>query len=1077
MAAAILLTLLCRAVLPINCALAESAAVRVGYYENEVFQEGARPDAVRTGYAYEYYQKLSEYTGWKYEYVYGEYGDLYEQLLRGEIDLLAGLAWREERAGLIGYPELAMGHETYSLVKHSTDADITASPESLAGRRIGVLDSAMVSVLNSYLTGHGVQAEVAAYRDYEALFAAFDAHEIDVLAAEGDGAHGRADAEVLTAFGASDYYLCVSAKRKDLLADLNAAQTQLAVEEPNYLNALRARYYPVSISSMAFSAAEREWMAGHTGLTVGYLNHYLPYSDTDKDGQVTGLVRDILLRMLENLSIAGMSLSWRGFDSYDEMIRELNAGGIDLAFPVGGGLYYSEINGICQSSPVVSSSTELVYKGEYSEALTRHFAVNQNNRMQYYFIRTHYPEAEITLFPSIEDCLRAVLSGQAGCTTLNGLRANDILKNNAFTGLNRLQLNHDDNRCFGVPIGQEGLLKLINRGIIVIGEDYAPGLAYRYAEQLYTVSLADVIRNNWGLFAGILLAVAALIIGFLVRDSRRHKRQAAEKEKARQALEEKNSQLAESQQALSDALKAAEQASRAKTAFLNNMSHDIRTPMNAIVGFTALAASHTDKPDLVKDYLEKITLSSRHLLSLINDVLDMSRIESGKVVIEEAPVHLPDLFRDIRSIIQVNTAERHQQLLVDTEGVVSEDVMTDRLRLNQVLLNILSNAVKFTPEGGAISLRVIEKHCDHPGYAEFEFRVKDNGIGMSEEFQKTIFDAFTREKTSTVSGIQGTGLGMAITKNIVDMMGGTISLTSAEGKGTEFVVRLRCRVCDDVRPAEALPEMQGKRALVVDDDINSCLSVCDMLSGLGLKPVWTQDGREAARLAREAIGQGEPFDYCLVDWLMPELSGIETVRELRQVIGANPPIIMLTAYDWSDIQEEALEAGATSFCAKPLFLSGLREALTQPAIRQPAETQTAPENPDFSGRRVLLAEDNEMNQLIAQTILEGVGFAVDIANDGSEAVDRMREAPAGTYDVVLMDIQMPYMDGYEAARQIRALPDREKAEVPIVAVTANAFEEDRQMAREAGMNGHLAKPYDIPRMMALLSGILGQGRS
>ena len=523
--------------------------------------------------------------------------------------------------------------------------------------------------------------------------------------------------------------------------------------------------------------------------------------------------------------------------------------------------------------------------------------------------------------------------------------------------------------------------------------------------------------------------------------------------------------------ALADALVAAEHANRAKTAFLNNMSHDIRTPMNAIVGFTALAASHIDNKEQVKDYLSKISISSQHLLSLINDVLDMSRIESGKMTLDEAEIHLPDMIHDLRTIIHANVASKQLSLFIDTQDVVNEDIIADKLRLNQVFLNILSNAIKFTPNGGTISFRVVEKPVQLAGHTEFEFHIKDTGIGMSKEFQKTIFEAFTREKTSTISGIQGTGLGMAITKSIVDMMSGKIEVFSEEGKGTEFVVTIPCRLSGNPTKYEEIPELQGLRALVADDDTDTCLSVCAMLRKIGMRPDWTSSGHEAVIRTKEALDQADEFRTYIIDWQMPDMNGVETVRRIRKVIGDGTPIIILTAYDWADIEKEAREAGVTAFCSKPLFLSELRDVLVKP-LQAREEKGTSKTAVDFTGKKILLAEDNEMNQMIAEAILTEAGFSLNIACDGNIAVQMMKDAPAGTYDIILMDIQMPTMDGYEAARLIRALDDKAKAEIPIIAVTANAFEEDRKLALESGMNGHLAKPYDIPKMMETLADLL-----
>ena len=1028
----------------------ESDTVKVGYYENEVFQEGAKEGAVKTGYAYEYYLKLSEYTGWKYEYIYGSYNELYNKLLKGEIDLLAGLAYKEERTELLFYPDEPMGSEIYSLVKHESDNDVSPDPTTLSGKKIGVLKSAIADTLNKYLAQHKVNSKVVLFDDYEELFKAFDDKKLDILAAEGDGAHGRSNAEVVCSFGSSDYYLCVNIKRKDLITKLNSAQAELLADEPNYLNSLRTKYYPSSISSHAFSAAEKEWIASNSKLTVGYLNNYLPYSDTDKNGKPNGIVKDLVPGIINNLGLKSIEINYKGFDSYDDMISEMNSGEIDVLFPVGGDLYYSEQNGIYQSNPVISAPQEVVYKGEYNIHPTDSFAVNRNNRMQYYFVHTNYPEAEVKFYSSTDECLDAVIKGKVKCAILNGMRANDILKNRKYSELHLKQSNQKDDKCFGIKIGDEGLLKLINRGINVIGEDYAVNIANDYSDELYTYTAADLILEHLGLFLGIFAIIVAIIIFFLVLDSRRSKKQKI---------------------ALSNALMSAEHANRAKTTFLNNMSHDIRTPMNAIVGFTALAVSHIDNKEQVKDYLGKITVSSQHLLSLINDVLDMSRIESGKVIIDEAEIHLPDLIHDIRTIIQPNIASKQQELFIDTQDVHNEDIITDKLRLNQILINILTNAIKFTPTGGTISLRVIEKKCNKEGFADFEFRIKDNGIGMSEEFQKTIFEAFTREKSSTVSGIQGTGLGMAITKNIVDMMGGTISVQSKPNEGSEFIINLRFKVTGNTTKYEKIPELQGLHILVADDDTNTCLSVCSMLREIGMRPDWTNYGKEAIVRTEDAINNSDEFKAYIIDWMMPDLNGIETVRRIRKIIGDSAPIIILTAYDWSDIETEAREAGVTAFCSKPIFMSELRDVLSKP-YQISEENEQASENTDFTGKRILLAEDNEINQQIAMQILSEFGFEIDIANDGTEAVKMMEDSESGYYDLIMMDIQMPQMDGYEATRLIRALDDKEKASIPIIAVTANAFDEDKKEAIEAGMNGHLAKPYEIPEMLKIIGKML-----
>ena len=571
------------------------------------------------------------------------------------------------------------------------------------------------------------------------------------------------------------------------------------------------------------------------------------------------------------------------------------------------------------------------------------------------------------------------------------------------------------------------------------------------------------------------LVLTALVCYILLVSILQMLRRRAVQEMEQQKKEQEKkyqTQLEEQNRKLEIALRHEGAANRAKREFLFNMSHDIRTPMNAIIGFTSLAATHIDNREQVLDYLKKISTSSQHLLSLINDVLDMSRIESGKVKIEEKAVHLPDLVHDVRSIIQPNVAAKRLSLFIDTMDIEDEDIITDPLRLNQILLNILSNAIKFTPTGGMISIRIAQKNGAPKGCVCYEFRIKDNGIGMSEEFQKHIFEEFSREESSTVSGIQGTGLGMSITKNIVDLMGGTIALTSEPGKGSEFIVTLCFTRSGQKAEPKQLPQLEGLRALVADDDTDTCLNVSTMLSKIGMRPEWTISGKEAVIRTKYAVEQGDEFSVYIIDWLIPDMNGIEIVRQIRKVIGNQCPIIILTAYDWADIEDEARAAGVTAFCEKPLFLSELRRVLAEPFRAEPVSKPAQPTAADLKGKKLLLVEDNELNREIALEILKEAGFVVDTAEDGAVAVQKIKQAAPGQYDLILMDIQMPNLDGYEATRQIRALPDAEKANIPIFAMTANAFEEDRQNALEAGMNGHIAKPLDVPHLLRVLADAL-----
>lgn len=525
---------------------------------------------------------------------------------------------------------------------------------------------------------------------------------------------------------------------------------------------------------------------------------------------------------------------------------------------------------------------------------------------------------------------------------------------------------------------------------------------------------------------------------------------------------------------LEDALLQAKRANKAKSVFLSNMSHDIRTPMNAIVGFTNLAVSHIDNREQVEEYLKKITTSGNHLLSLINDVLDMSHIESGKIHLEEKPCSLPDILHGLHNILQADIHAKQLDLHIDTVDVLDEDIYCDKLRLNQVLLNLLSNSVKYTGAGGTVSMRITEKGGAPEGYAHYEFSIKDNGIGMSEEFVQHIFEPFEREKNSTISGIQGTGLGMAITKNIVDMMNGSIEVKSELGVGTEFMVAFTFRLHTEAKELQDIPELRNCRALVVDDDFNTCDSVSYMLGQLGMRAEWTLSGKEAVLRTHQSITRGDEYSVYIIDWLLPDMNGVEVARRIRKETGGTVPVVILTAYDWADIEAEAKEAGVVAFCSKPLFLSELRSCLKSVIKSDDAEDKTEEkETVKLRSGRILLAEDLELNQEIAVAILEDAGFSTEVAANGQIAVDMLKNSEPGYYQLVLMDVQMPVMNGYEATKEIRSLENKELSSIPIIAMTANAFEEDKREAIRSGMNGHIAKPIEIKNLFETLDKVMG----
>lgn len=516
-------------------------------------------------------------------------------------------------------------------------------------------------------------------------------------------------------------------------------------------------------------------------------------------------------------------------------------------------------------------------------------------------------------------------------------------------------------------------------------------------------------------------------------------------------------------QALQNALKQAQYASKAKTTFLNNMSHDIRTPMNAIIVCTELAAAHIDHKDRALEYLNKISQASSHLLALINDVLDMSRIEAGKLTLSEKQENLSEIICEIRNIMQADVYAKQLKFDMNVFDVVDEWVWCDKLRVNQILLNLLSNAVKFTPTGGTVSVAVRQKPTEYSNHCIYEFRIRDTGIGMEQSFLDHIFEPFAQERPSTLSGITGTGLGMAITKNIVDMCGGTIAVTSCVGKGTEITVELPLRPADEHREIECIAQLEGMRALVVDDDMSACQSISKLLRRLGMRVDWTVGGKEAVVRAKEAIEMKDAYRMYLVDWLMPDMNGIETARQLRKITGEETPIVLLSAYDYAEIEAEAKEAGIQDFVTKPLFLSDIRSLLKR-LCNAEKETSATPQNSALKGKRVLVVEDTLLNQEISVDILELVGIHADVAENGQVALDMLQSKDSNYYSLVFMDIQMPVMDGYEAARRIRKLEDPVLAGIPIVAMTADAYDEDRKQAFAAGMDEHITKPLDVAQL-------------
>lgn len=656
-----------------------------------------------------------------------------------------------------------------------------------------------------------------------------------------------------------------------------------------------------------------------------------------------------------------------------------------------------------------------------------------------------------------------------------------VLNSGSTDATSYLQLLRDNEGLEGVryDITADELARTFDEGgsafyvANINGERYASYLAPLDGTDWFIVSvlpyrvLHDPIDSLvWGLVAAALVGcvvIAGSLAFVFVRYLRLARSQMLELDAARRAADD-------ARRTADAAREQADAANRAKSEFLSNMSHDIRTPMNAIVGMTAIARAHADNPAAVSDSLKKIELSAKHLLGLINDVLDMSKIESGRLALNVAPVSLPDIVENIVGIMQPQVHAKRQDFDVVVRGIRCEDVLADATRLNQVLLNLLSNAHKFTPVGGRISLTVEQLDdgagaAPAPGRVRTRFTVRDTGIGMSSAFKEKIFDSFEREDTARVRKIEGTGLGMAITKRIVDEMGGDIAVESEQGVGTTFTVTVDLE-CAGAQEPMALPAW---RLLVVDDDRDLCESATETLEDLGAHAEWVQGGEEAVELVEERSRGAEGFRAVLIDWQMTGMDGIACARAIRARVGSSTPILLISAYDWTEIESEARAAGIDGFVAKPLFRSTLYRALSAVADGPSASSEVSAPEADLAGRRVLLAEDNELNWEVARELLGALGLELTWAENGREAVDAFASSEPGTFDAVLMDIRMPEMDGYQATRAIRALSRPDAATVPVIAMTADAFSEDIERARDAGMDAHVAKPIDLRELVRTLA--------
>lgn len=939
--------------LAINVAAKPKKVVRVGWYESAY--NNTDRFGHRSGYAYEYQQKIAAYTGWKYEYVEGNWVTLLEMLQKGEIDLLSDVSYTPERAKNMLFSTQPMGCEEYYIL--IDNANTAINPENITtlnGKKIGVnAGSIQQSIYERWAKENGIKAKLIEIDGQERDFAEYMLNgELDAVVSVSAIDHNLNNCIPVSVIGASDFYFVINKNRQDLKTELDNAMKQILHNNMYYNRLLYEKYMVNSGSFRSLSGREAEWIRHHGAIRVGYRDGYLPFCGTNKNtGEVDGLLKDFIAVSSNVVRNADVRFETTPYPNTDALIKALKNKEIDCIFPVSLDLYDAEEMGILLTDPVMEIEELLVVKksdvDDFDMSEPKRIAVNGKNMSHTAIAREQYPDWEPVSFNSPDECMKAVANGNADCMLVSNYRYGVMLRQFENHDLVTISTGITMNHMFAVLPDNFCLYSILGRLTNMMSSAEIHSSLTKHTQTDSQITLSDIIRTHIGyiiLFFAVIIAIISVLFIKSLSSMKKTKQLNSElkthQKQLSEAYEDQKDHLEEIallNTELEWAKTQAEAASSAKTSFLFNMSHDIRTPMNAIMGFRDLLEKHIDEPERRADYLRKIKDASKVLLSIINNVLEMARIEKGTVVVEEVAMNTKNFGISIFSVFSEMMAEKNIEFTHE-DLVVHHNVYCDPTKVREIFMNLLSNAYKYTKPGGKVHVRLRELPSNREGYGLFETSVSDTGVGMSAEYLTHIFEEFSRENTSTANKIEGTGLGMPIVKRLVELMGGTIRVTSEKGVGTTFVVTLPHRIANESENAE--PEN------VVTD---------------------------------------------------------ETV---------------------------------------------------------------------FEGKRILLAEDNDLNAEIAEEILTSAGFMIERAEDGAICYEKIVSSDKGYYDLVLMDIQMPNMDGYQATKAIRALADKEKANIPIIAMTANAFEEDRSKAVNVGMNGHIAKPIDVTELLRELAKVL-----
>ena len=1034
---------------PVSAKAAESEqkVVRVGWYEDAYNITGKNGE--RSGYGYEYEQSVAAYTGWKYEYVKAGWADLLEMMKNGEIDLMGGISYTEDRAKDMLFSELPMGREKYYLYADLKHTDISASNLStLNGKRVALMPtSVQATQFYEWETSHDLHLQYVDVNSFEQGKQLAENQEIDCAVSTETPDWVEFGMSAIATTGGSDIYFAISKNRPDLKEELDNAMRKMEYDKPFYADELYQRYLS-AVSLPVISSEEESWLNTHGRIKIGFLCNDIGISSySPETGNLAGVLIDYIKFATDCLDNYTLKFDVVGYGSMEEEIQALKDGEIDFIFHFTQNPYIAEQNDFVLSNTVLSYNMAAVTSQTYfNETAENSVAVTKDNLLIKWYISYNYPDWNILEYDSEQEVENAVRNGQADCLIAD---SGKLTKYNEDKKLHGVFLMQPGNTSFAVNRGNSVLMSILNKTLRTLPSSMLTGALSTYETSMQKVTLMDFVKDNLAVVAvmvgSVFLVVLLIILGFL--------RKSLEAEaKAKQAAKESkelNWKLQQSQHELQAALQAAETASKAKTDFLSSMSHDIRTPMNAIVGLTSLMENDLDDPKKLNDYLGKLKSSSKHLLDLINEILDMNKIESGKATLNVKPFSMAEQVSQVDNVIRPQARARKQTFTIQTHNIRHENVEGDATRLQQVLLNILSNAVKYTQEGGHIELDIEELPRDGH-YARYKFTVTDNGMGMSEEFQKHIYESFTRAESSVTNKVQGTGLGMAITKSIVNIMGGAISLESELGKGSKFEVMLEFRI--DQEADDAVKQMT---LLLLRCSDESFARIKDATENRPVSIRRTTGPEETENLLRN-----DHYDVVLVPYLIYGDELDSAVQKLRRLAGSKTILLGIAAVPRDEAIDAVLDSGLDGFVPLPFFLSNL-EAEVEDVREHRSQKSKAEETSVLVGMNFLCAEDNPLNAEILEAMLEMQGAACTVCHNGKEIVEKFKAVQPGEYDAILMDIQMPVMDGYEATRIIRSGENPLGKTIPIIAMTANAFAEDVQKSIEAGMDSHLSKPVDM----------------